>query len=91
MTTCLPFEILTGIFEQVDDVTDLWNLRTASRTLCAASSLLAFRVLSVTSTREGAQNLRRLFDVPKIAASVREVAYSDTDVDERLIQKKRIK
>ena len=60
-------------------------------TLCAASSLLAFRVLSVTSTREGAQNLRRLFDVPKIAASVREVAYSDTDVDERLIQKKRIK
>lgn len=57
MTTCLPFEILTGIFEQVNDVTDLRNLRTVSRTLCAASSPLAFRVLTVTSTREGAKIL----------------------------------
>ena len=83
MSTCLPFEILTAIFEQVDDVADLRNPRTTSRTLCAVASPLAFRVLSVTNTRESAQNLGRLFDVPEIAAYVREVAYSNTGTDER--------
>lgn len=77
MTSSLPFEILTAIFEQVDDVEDLRHVRTASRTLCAAATPIAFRVLSVTSTRGSAHNLGRLFDVPEIAAYVREVAYCD--------------
>ena len=68
MTTCLPFEILTSIFEQFDDVANLRNVRTASRTFCAVANPLAFRVLSVTDTEEGIQNLGRFFDVPEIAA-----------------------
>ncbi len=83
MTVCLPFEILTAIFEEVDDVRDLWHVRTASRTLCAAATPSAFRVLSVISTRGSAQNLGRLFDVPDIAAHVREVTYHDTGADRR--------
>lgn len=43
MTTHIPFEILTAIFEQFDDVADLRNLRTVSRTFCAVASPLAFR------------------------------------------------
>lgn len=73
MTTHLPFEILTAIFEQFGDVADLRNLRTVSRTFCAVASPLAFRALSVTNTKEAAQNVGRLFDVPEIAAHVREV------------------
>ena len=83
MTTCLPFEILTIIFEQVDDLQDLRHVRTASRALCAAAVPITFRVLSVNSTRESAQNLGRLFDVPEIAAHVKEVAYCDTGADRR--------
>ena len=75
MTTCLPFEILTAIFEEVDDVQDLRNIRTASRTFCAAAAPIAFRRLSVKSTAESAKNLGRLFDVSQIAAYVKEVAY----------------
>ena len=83
MTTCLPFEILTAIFEQVDDVQDLRHVRTASRTFCAAATPITFRVLSVTSTRGSAQNLGRLFDVPEIAAHVMEVSYRDTGTESR--------
>ena len=78
MTTNLPFEILTADFEQVDNVQDLRHVRIASRTLCAAATPITFRVLSVTSTGGSAQNLGRLFDVPEIAAHVREVSYGDT-------------
>ncbi|KAF8266156.1 hypothetical protein EI94DRAFT_1803563 [Lactarius quietus] len=77
MTTYLPFEILTAIFEQVDDPPDLRHIRAASRTFCAIATPIAFRVLSVTSTARSAQNLRRLFDVPEIVAHVKEVAYRD--------------
>ncbi|KAI9453702.1 hypothetical protein BJY52DRAFT_1418162 [Lactarius psammicola] len=83
MTTYLPFEILTAIFEEVNNVRDLWRIRTASRTLCAAATPIAFRALSVVTTRGSAQNLGRLFDDPDIAAHVREVAYHDTGVDRR--------
>lgn len=81
MTIYLPFEILTAIFEDVDDVRDLWGVRSACRTLCAAATPLAFRSLSVISTRGSAKNLGRLFDSPDIAAHVREVAYHDTGAD----------
>jgi len=81
MTLHLPFEILTTIFEQVDDIRDLYHVRTASRTLCAAATPFSFRVLSVDSTAGSAQNLGRLFDVPDIAAHVREVSYRDTGAD----------
>ncbi|KAN0138065.1 hypothetical protein V8E53_003954 [Lactarius tabidus] len=80
MAICLPFEILTAIFEQVDDVQDLWRIRNASRAFCAAATPITFRVLFVTSTGGSAQNLGRLIDVPEIAAHVREVAYRDTGV-----------
>jgi hypothetical protein len=83
MTICLPFEILTAIFEKVDDVRDLRHVRTASRTFCAVATPIAFRVLSVASTGGSAHNLGRLFDVPEIATYVREVAYCDTGVDGR--------
>ena len=82
MTTYLPVEILNAIFEEVDDVRDLWHVRTVSRTLCAAATPIAFRVLSVITTRS-ARNLGRLFDVPDIAAHVREVVYHDTGTDRR--------
>jgi hypothetical protein len=83
MTIHLPFEILTAIFEQVDDVRDLRHVRIASRAFCAVATPLAFRVLSVTSTGGSAHNLGRLFDVPEIAAYVREVAYCDAGADWR--------
>lgn len=83
MTVYFPFEILTAIFEQVDDARDLYHVRTATRTLCAAATPLAFRVLSVTSTAGSAKNLGRLFDVPDIAAHVREITYRDTGADRR--------
>ncbi|KAI9453703.1 hypothetical protein BJY52DRAFT_804074 [Lactarius psammicola] len=83
MTTYLPFEILTAIFKEVDNIRDLWRIRTASRTLCAAATPIAFRVLSVVTTRGSAQNLGRLLDDPDIAAHVREVVYHDTCVDSR--------
>jgi hypothetical protein len=79
----LPFELLAGIFEDVNDVQDLWNARLASRTLCAAASPIAFRLLSVIATRTSAQNLGRLFDVPYIAAHVRRISYHDTGTDRR--------
>ena len=82
MINRLPFEILTAIFEQVDDVQDLRHARATGSTLCAVTTPIAFRILSVTSTRRSAHNLRRLFDVPEIATYVREVAYCDTGADE---------
>jgi hypothetical protein len=85
MTAYLPFEILIAIFEKVHDVQDLRNIRTASRTLCAAATPIAFRRLSVTSTAGSAQNLGRLFDVPEIAAYVKEVAYRDTGAVGRIL------
>src|SRR6266702_1532482 len=75
----LPLEILTAIVEEVDDIRDLCHVRMASRTLCAAATPSAFRILSVITTRGSAKNLGRLFDVPDIAAHVKEVAYHDTD------------
>ena len=78
MTVCLPFEIIIVIFENISDVRDLRNVRTASRTLCAAATPIAFRFLSVNSTAGSARNLGRIFDVPDIAAHVREVSYLDT-------------
>src|SRR6266702_2148990 len=79
----LPLEILTAIVEEVDDIRDLCHVRMASRTLCAAATPSAFRILSVITTRGSAKNLGRLFDVPDIAAHVREVAYHDTGADRR--------
>jgi hypothetical protein len=81
MTTCLPFEILTAIFERVDNIQDLRNIRTASHAFCAVAAPIVFRVLSVTSTAQSAQNLGRLFDVPEIAAYVKEVAYRPKPFD----------
>ncbi|KAH9059844.1 hypothetical protein EDB87DRAFT_730558 [Lactarius vividus] len=83
MTIYLPFEILTAIFEEVDDVRDIWHIRTVSRTLSAAATPFAFRILSVISTKGSAQNLGRLLDVPNIAAHVRKVTFHDTDTDRR--------
>jgi hypothetical protein len=79
----LPFEILIAIAKEVDDVQDLWNVRMASHALCAASTPFAFRALSVITTKGSAQNLGRLFDLPDIAAHVREVTYHDTGADRR--------
>jgi hypothetical protein len=83
MVIRLPFEILIAIAKEVDDVQDLWNVRKASHALCAASTPFAFRALSVITTRGSAQNLGRLFDIPDIAAHVREVIYRDTGADRR--------
>ena len=77
----LPSEILTAIFEEVNDIRDLRNVRTASRTLCAAATPFAFRFLYVIATQSSAQNLGRLFDVPEIAAHIRNVSYRDTGAD----------
>jgi hypothetical protein len=81
----LPSEILATIFKEVNlnDVRDLRNVRTASRTLCAAATPIAFRALSVITTKRSAENLRRLFDVPDIAAHIREVSYRDTGAGRR--------
>jgi hypothetical protein len=91
MTTCLPFEILTAIFEKVDDIQDLRNIRTASRTFCTVAAPIAFRILSVTSTAQSAQNLGRLFDGPEIAAYVKDVAYRDTGADGRYLSPESLK
>ncbi|KAH9008654.1 hypothetical protein EDB85DRAFT_2283598 [Lactarius pseudohatsudake] len=72
MTIRIPLEILTAILEEVDDVQDLWHIRTASRTLCAVATPIAFRVLSAIPTRTSAENIGRLFDSPDVAAHVRE-------------------
>jgi hypothetical protein len=77
MSIRLPFETLTAIFEQVEDIRDLCHVRAAGRALHAAATPIVFRVLSVTNTEESAKNLGRLFDVPDIAAHVREVSYCD--------------
>jgi hypothetical protein len=82
-STCLPPEILAAIFEKVDDLRDLRHVRMASRTLCATATPFAFRALSVITTSASAQNLGRLFDIPNIAAYIREVSYHDTGPDER--------
>jgi hypothetical protein len=79
--TTLPVEILTAILEEVDDVQDLWHVRAASRTLCAAATPIAFRILSAITTRGSARNLGRLFDVPDLAAHVKEVAFHNTCTD----------
>ncbi|KAH9173973.1 hypothetical protein EDB89DRAFT_646711 [Lactarius sanguifluus] len=83
MTIYLPFEILAAIFEKVDDVCDIWHLRTANRTFCAAATPIAFRNLSVITTKRSAKNLGRLFDIPDIADHVRQVTFRDTDPDRR--------
>ncbi|KAH8986873.1 hypothetical protein EDB92DRAFT_1878003 [Lactarius akahatsu] len=83
MTIYLPFEILAAIFEKVDNVRDIWHLRTANRAFCAAATPIAFRNLSVITTKRSAQNLGRLFDVPDIADHVRQVTFHDTDPDRR--------
>ncbi|KAH9162721.1 hypothetical protein EDB89DRAFT_2079433 [Lactarius sanguifluus] len=82
MTIRLPLEVLTAILEEVDDVQDLWHIRTAGRTLCAVATPIAFRVLSAIPTRRSAENIGRLFDSPDVAAHVREVSFDDTDIDE---------
>ncbi|KAH8977596.1 hypothetical protein EDB92DRAFT_1957813 [Lactarius akahatsu] len=83
MSIYLPFDILTAIFEEIDDVRDLWHIRTASRTFCAAATPFAFHVLSMIATKGSAQNLGQLFDVPDIADHVREITFRDTDIDRR--------
>ncbi|KAH9022802.1 hypothetical protein EDB84DRAFT_1441112 [Lactarius hengduanensis] len=76
MTINLPFEILTAIFEEVDTVRDIWHIRTVSRTFSVVATPIAFRILSVITTKGSAQNLGRLFDIP-------EVTFRDMDVYER--------
>ncbi|KAH9022800.1 hypothetical protein EDB84DRAFT_1678374 [Lactarius hengduanensis] len=83
VTIYLPFDILAAIFEKVDNVRDIWHLRTANRAFCAAATPIAFRKLSVITTKRSAQNLGRLFDVPDIADHVRQVTFHDTDPDRR--------
>lgn len=79
----LPVEILTDIVKGVDDMQDIRHLRTASRALCAIATPSAFRALFVIATRASAQNLGRLFDLPDIAAHVREVTFHDTGADRK--------
>ncbi|KAH9059850.1 hypothetical protein EDB87DRAFT_730664 [Lactarius vividus] len=83
ITTRLPIEVLTVVFEEVDNVRDLCHLRTACRTFCAIATPFAFRVLSVIATGGSSKNLGQLLDVPDIAAHVREVAYRDTGADRK--------
>ena len=81
MAIRLPLEILIAIVKEVDDVQDLRQFRVVSRALCAVATPLAFPTLSVITTSSSAQNLRRLFDLPDIAAHVKEVHYHDTGAD----------
>ena len=78
MTIHLPLEILIAIFKELDDVQDLRNVRMTCHALCTAVTPIAFRTLSVTSTKRSAQNLGRLLDLPDIAAHVRKFTYNDT-------------
>jgi hypothetical protein len=82
MMTHLPLEILAIIVQGLD-VQDLRNVRMASHALCAAATPNAFRTLSVIASKGSAQNLRRLLDLPDIAAHVRKVTYHDTGADEK--------
>jgi hypothetical protein len=75
--------VTISIFEEVNDIRDLRNVRSASRTLCAGATPIAFRFLSVITSQSSAQNLGRLFAVPEIAAHIREVSYRDTGADRR--------
>ena len=77
---CLPVEILIAIVEEVDDIQDLRHLRVVSHALCAVATPLAFLALPVITTNSSAQNLGRFFDLPDIAAHVKEVYYHDTGV-----------
>ena len=81
-TIYLPLEVIAAIFEQVDDFQDLCHARMSSRALCAAATPFAFRALSVATTSASAQNIGRLFDLPDIAAHIREVSYHDMDPDD---------
>lgn len=81
MATTLPVETLIAIVKEVDDIQDLRHLRMASRTLCAITTPFAFSNISVITTISSAQNLGRLFDLPHIAAHVKEVSYHDTGAD----------
>ena len=85
MTVCFPFEILNAIFEQVNDVKDLRNIRTVSHTFCAVVTPIAFCILSIKSTAENTPNLGWLNDVPEIAAYIREVTYHDMGVKKWLM------
>ena len=83
MTPRLPLEILTAIVKELDNVQDLCRVRMACHALCAVATPITFRTLSVITTRASAQNLGRLFDLPDIAAHVREVSYHDAGADRR--------
>jgi hypothetical protein len=84
MTIRLPLEILIAIVKELDDVQDLRNVRMASHALCAAATPIAFRTLSMIATKESAQNLGRLLELPDIAAHVREFTYNDTSANRSL-------
>ena len=73
----VPLEILTAIVKELDDVRDLLNLRMACHYLCAITTPIAFRTLSVIATKRSAQNLGRLLDLPDITAHVREFTFND--------------
>lgn len=83
MVISLPVETLNTIVKEVDDVKDLRHLRMASRTLCAVATPFAFSSLSVITTNSSAKNIGQLFDLPYIAAHVKEVSYHDTYADRR--------
>jgi hypothetical protein len=83
MTIRLPLEVLTAIVKELDDVQDLYHVRMVCHTLCAVVTPIAFRSLSVIATRGSAQNLGRLFDLPDIAAHVREISFRDKGADRR--------
>ena len=85
MTTQLrvPLEILTAIVKELDDVQDLRNVRMACHYLCAVTTPIAFRTLSVIATKRSAQNLGRLLDLPDITTHVREFTFNDTGADGR--------
>lgn len=83
MTIRLPLEVLTAIVKELDDVQDLCNIRMVCHAFCAIVTPIAFRSLSVISTKGSAQNLGRLLDLPDIAAHVREVSFHDKGADRR--------
>ena len=83
MAIRLPLEILIAIVKELDDMQDLFHVQLACHALCAAATPTAFRTLSVTTTKSSAQNIGHLFDLPDIAAHVREVSYHHTSADRK--------
>jgi hypothetical protein len=82
-TVRLPLEILTAIVNELDDLRDVRNVRMASHALCAAATPTAFPALSAVATKRSAQNLGKTFDIPDIAAYVREVSYHDVGATDK--------